>query len=222
MSEELIRSLREEVARLSGELKTTRDEAAKRRTQAKEFKAQLEAVMAERDEFAEAFQGLHGEHEELQARINSDPNDLNAEIAKLKGQIRERDHKDAFGKLAKELGIHEAAIDDAYTLSGYKPEADSPDADALRSLIESQVAARPWLKAPAPVADSQPHANGLTPPAGGPGGQSRFTPTNPASTPGPGAGRAISTLANEGTPAPSGGLPPAMAALVSAFGEGKM
>jgi hypothetical protein len=143
------------------------------------YKAELrkvKATLAERDAALAAAAGeveaAARERDALKGQLAS-PDDKDATIAKLRGEIRDRDHRAAFEKAAKgfrgEKGetIQESAIADLFTLSGYRAEGDAPDEGALGEAIRAAVAARPFVLAP-PAAVA---ANGTaTTPAPGPAG----------------------------------------------------
>lgn len=114
-------------------------EAAKYRRRASELKARvadleakLAAAVVERDDAVKKFQNA--------------PGDSAKKIAELEGRIRDRAHRDAFAKLAAGK-VRPDALDDAFALSGWKVEADSPDEAKMGEAITSLLASRGYLKA---------------------------------------------------------------------------
>lgn len=98
----------------------------------------------------------------------------------LAAELRTLKHRGKFDAIAGELGARPGAVEDLYTLSGYKPEADTVDEAAVRAAIEAQKTARPYLFGEASAAAGE----GTPTPTP--------TPTQPA---GPGANRGGSTAA---------------------------
>jgi hypothetical protein len=98
------------------------------------------------------------ESKELQQRVAElekelegyrlEPNALKEENDKLKGEIRTRDHRTVFEKVAKGLKVREDALNALWKLSDYKAEADTPDEAAIASLIGATVEGNPYLLAP--------------------------------------------------------------------------
>jgi hypothetical protein len=78
-----------------------------------------------------------------------------AEVQRLKGELRERDHRAAWERAMAERGVPPDARDLVYRNSGYKAEAETPDAAAILARLEA-MAAEPGLsrllqEAPPPV-----------------------------------------------------------------------
>lgn len=181
MSETLIASLQQQVDRLTSDNATLRAEAKQRRHKAKglgeeneTLRTQLATVTTERDTF--------------KSSLDAKPGELQAKIDSLQGKLRDRDHKDAFRSLAKAAGVNEAAIEDAWIISGYKPEGDELDETKIKAAIGSTLQGRDWLKA-APAAESatgSPGAPGTTP-------AQRAVPANLPQGPGANRGGAAGT-----------------------------
>jgi len=98
--------------------------------QVESLTAQLQTLTSERDEYRDALSEVASERDSLRTAP-----DAAARIAELEGSIRERNHKDAFTKLAKGAKAKEAAIDHLWKVSGYKAEADEIDEKALTRLV---------------------------------------------------------------------------------------
>lgn len=103
-----------------------------------ELEAELELAIDERDTLAQGY-------EELEQQFNAEPDELRAELERLQNEIRTRDHRAAFDRIAAESRVRPDAIEDIYRLSGYTPDTDVPDPEAIKSLIQDQVARKPYL-----------------------------------------------------------------------------
>lgn len=80
--------------------------------------------------------------------------DLEAKLAEAQGKLRETTHRAAFEKVAAKAGLNPKAIADAWSLSGYKPEADEPDESKLAAAIEGlKSSGRDYLFAEAAAGD---------------------------------------------------------------------
>jgi FtsZ-binding cell division protein ZapB len=191
MSDALIGSLQKRIDELTGENATLKSEAKDRRIAGKKLKEQLDALQKEHEKAVQ-------ERDGFKAKAEAAPGEKDAEIGRLQGEIRTRDHKDAFAGV-KELKIKAKDekgqdIEDTYTFNdgvkvedvwgkaGYAPEGDVPDAAKITELYGKAREAAPYLFAKK-AADAATHGSG--------------DPTNPGRTSavrqGPGAGRGIDT-----------------------------
>ena len=130
----------------------------------KEFKvkyrnaqAQIEAlakerdtIKAERETLATQLAELDTQAKGLKGQLDAQPGELRKTIEHLQGEIRTRDHRDAFYRHAKtwkgEKGevIRDDALDALWKLSGYTPEGD-PDDAKLTEVITAAVAANGFI-----------------------------------------------------------------------------
>lgn len=149
---------------------------AKRAVWIDRLKTSLAAITGERDTIKAERDKLITENQALQ--VKADTSVAAKRVQELEGEIRQRDHRKAFDKVAKARGASEQALDDLWTLSGYKAEAPEADETAIGTLLDAQKTARPYLFAP----------NGTTTPPPPPG-------TPPPPKPGPGSGQGGSTTA---------------------------
>lgn len=180
MAEVTIESLTKDVAakdkridELTHELSETRSEARDRRLELREANKKLEDATATTAK-------VTTERDTLQKRIETDPNEWREKAVRLEGEIRSRDHRAAFDRLAKLANVDEANLDDLFVLSGYKPDGDVDDAK-INTVIAEAVKTRPrMLKA----ADAAPTVPTGTPPA--PRGAQPIA--TPPTTRGPGIG----------------------------------
>ncbi len=92
------------------------------------------ALRAEHEEYRQAVVSLEEQRAELEQRLSVDHQA--AELARLQGEIRQRDHRDAWREIARESGMHPKAVDAAWRNHGPKAESDEVDRKALESLCQ--------------------------------------------------------------------------------------
>lgn len=134
--------------------------------EAEQARAALATITRDRDALAES-------RTKIEAELNltkAQPVQLQRELDALKGQIRTRDHRDAFSKAAVEAGVRPDAIGDLFTLSGYKAERDEIEPGAFNTILQSAKTERPFL-----FGGSSEGAK--TPPGQGRGGAPQSGPT---------------------------------------------
>ena len=164
MSEALISSLQKRVDQLTDENASLKSEAKDRRLKAKALQTQLDEVKGQ-------ITTLTTDRDGLKAKADAKPGELQAELDRLKGEIRTRDHRDVFTRLAKDSGVTQPkALEDLWSLSGYKAESDTADEKQITAVITSALQGRDWLKA-APLVDTSKTkvADAATPPGPGQG-----------------------------------------------------
>lgn len=172
-------------ADLLRELKETRAEAARYRTRAQQYKQQFEAIAAERDqayaeledlatktqamaeeheqilaqyqqEVAEQIQAIETERDELRELAETLPEDVEATINDLQGQLRSIKHRDAWGKVVGDKLAPNASVEAVWKLLGYAPDADEIDEKSLQEQVKAALEAHPYLfKPPAQDAGDQ-------------------------------------------------------------------
>ncbi len=123
---------------LTAELATTRGEAKKYRNQRSALSKQVEALTGERDT-------LLKDRDAWKTKAEAGPSELKAKVAELEGTIRTTNHKAEFAKLAKAEGVRDEAVDDLWTASGYKAEADQFDDKAVKALITTALETRGYM-----------------------------------------------------------------------------
>ena len=93
------------------------------------FRDQATTAAKERDTLRTENTRLAAEVADLKTR--SDSSAAVKRVAELEGKLRDVEHRKVFDKAAKLKGAAEAALDDLWTLSGYKAEGDLADEVAL-------------------------------------------------------------------------------------------
>lgn len=168
------------------DLKEVRHEARDRRHENKTLAEQMAALFTERDT--------------LKAKAAEDPEGLKARLAEAHGKIRESDHKAVFAKVAAKHKVSDPAkVNDLWSLSGYKPEADQADEAKLTEVIGGALKGRPWFL-------DNTAAGAATTASGGAHGT---TAAQSAGTAGPGADRGqsvTSTSSSKPADRPAGRL----------------
>jgi hypothetical protein len=157
-----------------------KDQVRQLRAENENLKADLQAIIAERDEFADALVSLGDSHEQLESQLNAAPDELQARINELEKEILTRDRTQEFNKLAKEKGIKDEHFEDAIKLLGWKPDGDDHDPAKLGESIDGLVGRFPLFKGEATPA---------VPAAGASQGGAQQTPRVAPRPPGPGAFR---------------------------------
>jgi hypothetical protein len=165
----------------------------------KETIRDLRRQLAERDERIAALEGdvetLRAGFEEVDEenrRLAGDPDAKDRTIAELQAQLKTRDHRDAFNRLAAGT-IREDALGDAWGMLGLDVAGDV-DEQAIEAAIGSLVESRAYLRAAAPAPDAG-GGDGARPDAGGAGNPTppsladRLRAGAPGPGPGPGAAR---------------------------------
>jgi hypothetical protein len=136
--DDLIKSLQGEISRLNTELAQVRAEARKHRLSKKQLSEQLTGIKGDHEKALQ-------DRDSLKTRLEAAPSDLQKELDRLRGEIRTRDHKSAFERLARDHKVRPEALSDLWQLSGIKAETDTVDEAALQEAIQAAVEARPYL-----------------------------------------------------------------------------
>jgi FtsZ-binding cell division protein ZapB len=188
MSDELqaeIDRLKEENGRLAAQAVDLHDQIKEVRTEAKDRRHENKALTAQVAE-------LTADRDGWKSKAEAEPNALQARVDELTGKIRERDHRDAFGKVAGALKVSDPARQaDLWALSGYKPESDAPDESRITATIQGALKGRSWLV-------DVPEPDGSTT---APGGANGASATPRPAVPGPGADRGQSVSSPTSQPA---------------------
>lgn len=176
-------------------------EAAKYRRRANDLKAKLteleasvQTLTTERDQARNQFADAGKEIDALKAAVQSAPGDAAAEVERLKGELRTRDHRAAFDRLSAGK-LRPEALEAAWKLSGYAPDADDVDEAKLTEAIDSVLKANAFL-----APDGAESGGAATPSQSGrlQNGQS----SAPAERP-PGTGRGAAPNSASATTAPA-------------------
>jgi hypothetical protein len=145
VDDSIITTLQNRISQLEGDCATLRAEAKDRRLKAR-------ALREENERFANALEETAQERDRYKQAIEAEPHELQTQVDSLRGQIRDRDHRDRFKTLAQAAGVNSSkALDDLYQLSGYKPEADEIDEVKIKAAIGQALQGRDWLKSSAPA-----------------------------------------------------------------------
>lgn len=83
---------------------------------------------------------LKGERKALRDEVSTlkaagDPAKLKGELDAAKAEIRTAKHRRVFDEAAKKAKVKEGALDDLWAASGYKADADEPDAKAIEAAV---------------------------------------------------------------------------------------
>ena len=111
---------------------TDLDTVARLGAQRRKFKDAAARLTTERDALAKEL-----------AEIKARPADPTA--TQLRAELREIKHRLVFDKIATELKARPEALNDLYKLSGYTPETDIADEEAIKGVIAEQAKSRGYL-----------------------------------------------------------------------------
>lgn len=140
------------------------------RLRAKKFREERDTAVRERDQVKQQLAAVTTERNDFKQRLDAAPSELATENERLKGEIRTRDHRTVFNKVAAEMNIRPEALNDLWNLSGYKAETDQPDEGRIKTMIGAAVTERSYL-----VVEPADAGTGTQPakpaPQNGPGGQ---------------------------------------------------
>lgn len=188
--------LKDQVTQLRKDLEKANAEAAKYRHARKDTIGQLEAV---RKQLAET-QATHEktladlakerdtattERDQWKTKAELLPTEQAERLKTLEGEIRLRDHRDAFRSvLTAEKAAHKlhdkASLDEVWTKIGYTPGDKLPTADEIAGMVGKAQEAAPYLfQVPDQASGRGPHGqgNGVVPGSGG-RGQADLGPSN--------------------------------------------
>ena len=118
----------------------------------RDARKQLADLAAERDAAVKAREDAAAAVARAAKDYDAEPS--RAEVQRLKAELKERDHRAAWERAMAERGVPADARDLVYRNSGYKAEADAPDADAIMARLEAMAAepgvSRAWLQEAGP------------------------------------------------------------------------
>jgi hypothetical protein len=133
---------------LLAQLSRANGESAQRRVQIKELKAQLAKLQSDLEAERAGKGTLQAELDQLKTRANAAPAELQAELDKLRGDLRYRDHKDAIASLYgdAELGLNKAVpVEKLMKILDYEAAEANPDLAALKLRIQGIRETDPYL-----------------------------------------------------------------------------
>ena len=155
--------LQSEIARLTAENVKLHSENKTHRLKRKRTNEENATLKTE-------FDNARKQVEDLNNQVSSNPDEWRDKYETLRNQVTTDKHKTTFSKIAKELRVRDEAVEDLYSLSGYKVEGDEPDETAIKGLIGGVVKAKPYMispeepqqaKVPAPVKSSSTPGPGV-------------------------------------------------------------
>ncbi len=142
MSDETIRALNRRVEELTAENATLKSESKDRRIKGKANQERL-------DKLRKAHDDLVKDRDGWKTKAEASAPELTAKVEELQAIIRAGKHRSAFDKAAEAAGVEPRAALDLWTLSGYKADAEEPDAAAITTAIAAAKESRPYLFRPA-------------------------------------------------------------------------
>ena len=138
------------------------------KTQYGQLKTKHEALEVSHAKVTKDYGTLETEHTKLKEAPVADATSADERVVKLTAENRAIRHRQVFDKLAKGK-VKEEGLDDFWSLTGYKPEADDCDEAAMGTLIADQLAKRPLFAFQSPTPETPPK----------PGAPVKTNPTTP-------------------------------------------
>lgn len=143
MSEALIASQSQRIQQLEKEAAELRAESKNHRL--KKNKAAEELAAAHKQ-----IEALAAERDQWKAKADASPGELQAKLDAATAQLRDRDHRDAFGGAVKDQLADKATIQDLWAKINYKPGEALPTPEQISELVLQARDAAPYLFKPAP------------------------------------------------------------------------
>lgn len=162
---------------LNTQLQKANGEAATRRSQVKDLRAKLAAAEAKIAAHDKALSTVTADRDSWKGKAEAAPNDKDARITDLEGQLRGITHRKAFDKEATLKGAKPEALDALWAVSGHKVEGDTPDSTRITEVVGQLVTSQAYAFTPAAGAiPAKPNKSVL--PAGA--GAQRGEPATPS------------------------------------------
>lgn len=182
---------------LQKRLTTLEADNARLQAENKDRRIKHKTAAAELDKLRADLITVTKERDDHKTLAEQQPKDLTTKIATLEGQIRHRDHRDAFGQVKefevsagdgkglKKYRLADGVTPDAiWKQTGYVPEGETPDGKAVAARYGEALQAHPFLFAEAttgPGGSTQPFAMHARESGPG-GGKGSISPTVAAAT----------------------------------------
>ncbi len=123
---------------------TTNDVVAVPNAEARKYRIKARELKSRVSELESQLANITKERDDARHNLTSLPVEQSNRIAELESLIRTRTHKDAFARLAKDK-VRPEALDDAFTLSGWKVEGDDIDENEMGQAIAKLVEVKPYF-----------------------------------------------------------------------------
>ncbi len=160
------------IANLQKRLEELTTENASLKAENKDRRVKTRKATEELDQLKKDLGTLTTERDTLKTSAEAKPGELQAKIGELEGQIRTRDHRDAFASVgefavvgtdgkSRNMKLADGVkIDAVWQLTQYKAEGETPDAKAISERLGQAVTAHPFLfsevAAPGPGGPTRP------------------------------------------------------------------
>lgn len=141
-------------------------EKAKLHMEATKWRVQFREVEKERNELKGQIGPLTTERDTWKQKAEATPKELQARVDELSGELKSRDHRDAFLDVLHDELNEGVTVADLWAKLGYKPGDGTPTPDQIREQTKPLRESAPFLFRPAPAGPGMP----------GPGGATRGSP----------------------------------------------
>ena len=92
------------------------------------------SLTSERDKLQSAIESIGAERDELADQVGT-PDEYRQQLEELRGQIRTRNHRDVFDRVALDQKAHKKALDALWRLSGYEADSDTVDEGRIAGIV---------------------------------------------------------------------------------------
>ncbi len=149
-------------------------EAKGHRLAHRETKKSLADVQGKLDKALADLKTVTADRDGLKQRLDAAPGELQTKVTELQGQLRDRDHRDAFKALYGDatMGINpDVPVETLMRELKYEAKADQPDASAIKAVVSGARETHRYLfgQAPADAGKSQAAPAAPAVPPAGPG-----------------------------------------------------
>jgi hypothetical protein len=171
-SDALIQSMNSRINELTAQVASRKEQAKRHAEQLKsvaELRAAHEALIKDRDHWKE--------------KAEAAPSALQAKLDEATGQLRARDHRDAWKEAVADQLNDKVTIDDIWAKLGYQPGEAIPTTDQIREQVKPAQVAAPYLFKPGATPTDRPpgpRTSATPPPLVAPVAPSRGAPDTAA------------------------------------------
>jgi hypothetical protein len=126
------------------------------------WRTQLREVQKERDELKAALGPLTAERDTWKQKAEATPKELQARVDELSGELKSRDHRDAFLDVLHDELNEGVTVSDVWAKLGYKPGDGTPTPEQIKEQVAPLRESARFLFRPAPAGSGMPGPGGAT------------------------------------------------------------
>lgn len=136
------------IAELTRQLIEERAKVKEVTAEAKGHRLKRKAAEGKLSEATKRIESLEGEVHKFKTKADEPPTDKDAEIERLRGEVRTRDHRDAWGPVKDQLH-DKVTLEKVWSEIGYKPGDKTPTAEQVAEQVAKARETAPYLFKPA-------------------------------------------------------------------------